>query len=531
MAGTSVKGAGTLLPAFTAGQGTVKTGGVRTETESFQSVWNKQTEPAAQCQDTAKAVKKDFQVKEKDAAEPDPKAQQSKETKPSEETGESGQTGRPEESGKSEETEKTEDTGRPEAAGETEKTAQSGEEDLDTVWSGQETAQDDEKISEEVLEVLQTAIVKLMEQIADAFGVSTGQVQEMMKDLQLENSDLLQADKLGTLVLAAGGASDSSSLLTNEALYQNFRELMNGREELLEGAARELNVETEFLETMISADGGLTAEEMTQNIQDPVVERKEESLPADGVQIQNAEALPEEDEETSREDGIKKPSGDMVFQKEDSDVQTQVPSVRLHSGTDREQRQGQPHGSGGQHSANPVLQQTGVTPDPVHTEHTSESSLSTEMDTENIMRQIMDYMKIRIKPDVSNLEMQLHPASLGTLQVQVASKGGVVTAQFITQNEAVKTVLESQMIQLKESFEQQGVKVEAIEVNVQAQQFDRNFEQNRNGQPDSGERKNRTRRIRLNAENGMPLNEELNKEEQLAADIMAVNGNTVDYTA
>lgn len=73
-----------------------------------------------------------------------------------------------------------------------------------------------------------------------------------------------------------------------------------------------------------------------------------------------------------------------------------------------------------------------------------------ETDTENIMRQIMDYMKIQVKADTSNLEMQLHPASLGTVQVQIASKGGAVTANFIAQNETVKAALESQMVQLIE---------------------------------------------------------------------------------
>ena len=69
-------------------------------------------------------------------------------------------------------------------------------------------------------------------------------------------------------------------------------------------------------------------------------------------------------------------------------------------------------------------------------------------DTQDIMRQIMDYMKVSVKADSSDLEMQLHPQSLGTLHVQVASKNGVVTANFITQNETVKAALESQMVQL-----------------------------------------------------------------------------------
>ncbi|MDE6641475.1 MAG: flagellar hook-length control protein FliK, partial [Acetatifactor sp.] len=153
-----------------------------------------------------------------------------------------------------------------------------------------------------------------------------------------------------------------------------------------------------------------------------------------------------------------------------------------------------------------------------------------DTDTQNIMRQIMDYMKVNLKADMSTMEMQLHPASLGTLQVQIASKGGVVTANFITQNEAVKAALESQMVQLQERFEEQGVKVEAIEVTVQTHQFEQNLEQGRRGggQEQESAKKGRVRRINLN---DSLLPEDMEEEDALAKDIMIANGNTVDYTA
>jgi len=160
---------------------------------------------------------------------------------------------------------------------------------------------------------------------------------------------------------------------------------------------------------------------------------------------------------------------------------------------------------------------------------TTQTTMSAwDADTQNIMRQIMDYMRIQVKPDMSNLEMQLHPESLGTVQIHVASKGGMVTAQFIAENEAVKSVLESQMIRLQEIFEEQGIKVNSIEVNVQAHEFEQNLEQgrgnNRNQEPD---RRTRTRRINLNS---VMSSEEMEADEALAAEMMAADGNTVDYT-
>ena len=154
-------------------------------------------------------------------------------------------------------------------------------------------------------------------------------------------------------------------------------------------------------------------------------------------------------------------------------------------------------------------------------------------DTQDIMRQIMDYMKVSVKADSSDLEMQLHPQSLGTLHVQVASKNGVVTANFITQNETVKAALESQMVQLKENFTEQGIKVEAIEVTVQTHSFEQNLEQGRddNGsrEAEAGVGRRRTRRINLNT--AFAEDEPQTEEDRIAADMMSANGNTVDFTA
>ena len=135
---------------------------------------------------------------------------------------------------------------------------------------------------------------------------------------------------------------------------------------------------------------------------------------------------------------------------------------------------------------------------------------------------------MQIKPEVTNVEMQLHPASLGTLQVQVASEGGVLTAKFVTQSETVKAALESQMIQLQESFSQQGVRVEAIEVTVQTHQFESNLEQGRGRNQEPQERRGRVRRLILDGQLTTEEIKELNAEELLEARMMEANGNAAE---
>ena len=83
---------------------------------------------------------------------------------------------------------------------------------------------------------------------------------------------------------------------------------------------------------------------------------------------------------------------------------------------------------------------------------------------------------------------------------------------------------------MKEQFEEQGIKVDNVEVAVASYSFDQGL--NRESQQQLSQsaeaRKMTIRRINLNEE---LTEEELTQEEQIAAEMMAANGNTVDFTA
>ena len=86
------------------------------------------------------------------------------------------------------------------------------------------------------------------------------------------------------------------------------------------------------------------------------------------------------------------------------------------------------------------------------------------------------------------------------------------------------------MIQLKNQFEEQGVKVEAIEVTVQTHEFERNLDQGR-GNRQSGRESSRKTRVRKIDLNNPIQSEEFFEEDELARSMMEAGGNTVDYTA
>lgn len=374
---------------------------------------------------------------------------------------------------------------------------------------------------EKVMEVLETTALELIQQIADTFQVPAENVESAMNELGMDLLDLLQTDTFSQLVVKVGGADDSTQLLTNENLYQDYKTLMAQQENLLQEVEMTLTKSPE-----VSVEEGQIKELIAQ-VKEMEIAPKEVSEPIITVetleQVEDVEDM--EPTQSSKDAPIKEDSSMPTPMQPKESVAANVTSEK-----DTKQ-QSSNHGHGAETGTNPTVQEVKSEVPGARNTDSVHSTSAWDADTRNIMRQIMDYMRIQLKPGMSSLEMQLHPASLGNLQIQIASKGGAVTAQFVAQNETVKAALESQMIQLKESFAEQGVKVEAIEVTVQTHEFERNLDQGRGRGQSEPEKKNRIRRVQLEDGLSMEELEGMEEENRLVADMMIANGNSVDYTA
>lgn len=366
---------------------------------------------------------------------------------------------------------------------------------------------------EEIVALLGTAAADMMQEIADAFGISVEELQSIMQEIGMEPTSVLDQGRLGELLLKVAGAEDSYALLTDSELYDNYQELLGKLETILQETGEELNMEPEQLQK--------TLEDLSETL------RPGEEFPVE-VLAENPEKTQPQEKQTVQEQPEEALDASLqtAAQPEKVSGSAKEPQTENEGGKHREHSDRNDHGSLFAQDARTQFQPQFGT----QVQQTGATSQAWSTDTQDIMRQIMDFMRIQVKADTSNLEMQLHPESLGTLQIHLASKGGVVTANFIAQNEAVKAALENQMVQLKENFEQQGVKVEAIEVTVQSHAFDRNLDQGRgqDSAQDQSSKRTRTRRINLS---DAPTMESLDEEDALAAEMMAASGSQVDYTA
>lgn len=371
---------------------------------------------------------------------------------------------------------------------------------------GMDSEKTDEKDMdmEKVQEVLGTIVQNLIGQITDTFSISEEELQGIMDDLGMTKMDLTDPASLNELLMNISGAQDSFALLTDENLYGNVKGIMNLQNELVGQAQEDLNVTFEEWQQTVA---GIAQETVVE----PVITVEMDDTVNTTAGSQTGEAA----------------------------IPTQEPAILENQAAQNTQGEKagdfgekQEHAANGEHG-NLLLQNLKEGNFLTQLQQTAQTEEAGPVDTQDIMRQIMDYMKVSVKPDSSDLEMQLHPQSLGTLHIQMAAKNGVITANFITENETVKAALESQMVQLKENFAEQGIKVEAIEVTVQTHPFEQNLEQGRDGngsrEAEAGVGRRRTRRINLNT--AFAEDEPQTEEDRIAADIMSANGNTVDFTA
>ncbi|MDE7198533.1 MAG: flagellar hook-length control protein FliK [Lachnospiraceae bacterium] len=379
----------------------------------------------------------------------------------------------------------------------------------------------------EAREDVEEAAEELVDEVSDVMDVPREKVEEAMEILGLTAVDLFDPANLKQLLLALTDSSDELSLVTDETLYGNLQDLFQTVNDMLGTLQEELGLDADELEALLAQ---ISAEKQSVETQEPVMTPGLEE-PEVSVEGMKDYAVTVEKEGGTVQ--VKVTVDDASGQKHVSEQMTDTakPEVEPLTKKGNAGDTGKGESDAGQNAGNAFLQnltgRTGEVEAPV------ERPVYTQPETNQIMDQIVEYMKINIKPETQELEMQLHPASLGTVHVQLAAKDGVITAQFAAQNETVKAVLETQLIQLKEQFEEQGIKVEAVEVTVANHAYGQQFgsEQEAANQENEGAKKN-ARRINLNldemAEEGL---EELDDSERIAVEMMQANGSTVDYMA
>ena len=414
------------------------------------------------------------------------------------------------------------------------------------------TGKTDDADMQKVDQAVEEFAKEVQQEVKELLGVDDAQLESAMKELGLTYQDLMDPVNLANLVMNLTGEEDQLGLLMNA----DFQELMQNVEVLSKNLLQELGMtpqEAAEVFAQLEQNAAQITEEVPQQMQEVT------DTQADVLKVQQTDDV-QITEQKSQVTGLTETNAAATESVEsDGNVQNvEEPvsqEVRVENDQTASQQEGQqeeaPENSMTTEDDASLLQQNDTTEKSIFTEHTFQQTVQTirtdnitaapttavphnvVFNTLDVIRQVSEFTRVMYQGDTTSMEMQLNPENLGKIYVQVTAKEGVVTAHLAVQNEIVKEALENQTIQLRENMNQQGIKVEAVEVTIASHEFERNLEQNQQGSAQDEQREQASKSPRRNISMNQldELSGLMSEEEMLVAKIMRDNGNSVDFTA
>lgn len=414
------------------------------------------------------------------------------------------------------------------------------------------TGKTDDADMQKVDQAVEEFAKEVQKEVKELLGVDDAQLEAAMKELGLTYQDLMDPVNLANLVMNLTGEEDQLGLLMNA----DFQELMQNVEVLSKNLLQELGMTPQEV-AEVFAQLEQNAAQITEGV--PQQMQEVTDTQADVLKVQQTDDV-QITEQKSQVTGLTETNAAATESVEsDGNVQNvEEPvsqEVRVENDQTASQQEGQqeeaPENSMTTEDDASLLQQNDTTEKSIFTEHTFQQTVQTirtdnitaapttavpqnvVFNTLDVIRQVSEFTRVMYQGDTTSMEMQLNPENLGKIYVQVTAKEGVVTAHLAVQNEIVKEALENQTIQLRENMNQQGIKVEAVEVTIASHEFERNLEQNQQGSAQDEQREQASKSPRRNISMNQldELSGLMSEEEMLVAKIMRDNGNSVDFTA
>ena len=385
---------------------------------------------------------------------------------------------------------------------------------------------DIEKVNEEIMAILQDVLNLLPQDVQDIFDQIGMQPTDLFTGIQTGEIESFSITTVQVFVMEVHGIEDPSTFLTNDILNQEMNDIFDKMKTLL---AEMMRVGVQDIEKMDETVWESFAGDLIKAAHPEI---QAEEVVQTQVVADSDEVVPVSDEvvyDTS--DDTAKPDMQIVIENRTSS----------DAGSDTGAQTGQGTGLGTDDVRDAAADLEAMSR---HTQ-TSNAQVFAEALTEamepeatqaadvqrqmtEIVEQVVRQVRVRMMPESTNMELQLHPASLGRVNVQVNAAAGETTARLIVENQAAKEALESGMIRLQEIFEERGLKVNAVEVTIGS--FDMGLDQQNTAGTDEGNKGNGNRRGSGNSSQDGADAVEATESNQTEASRRDVNS-TVDYTA
>lgn len=351
--------------------------------------------------------------------------------------------------------------------------------------------------NKDVTDTVKEVCEDIKDAIKEEFDVSDEDIKVAMELLGLTALDLLSTAKVAELIEQLTG-TDALTLITNEDMMQSFNNIINVVDEANTDIAGMLGVKTEEVGIVLG-----------QNDIAPVVNS----------------------EDTAKQDNVKesdaKNADDNINQTVDNQESlSEVLAKKITTESDGKAKNNMSESN----EANNKVTYADVADNMISNITDTFADIITEdistVKEADIVNQVIDSVKLMASRELTSMEVMLNPEHLGSVHITVTARNGIVSAQIAAQNEQVKTALENQMVTLREQFESQGLKVDAVEITVMAHSFEagQNF-----GQSES-ERKQGESKVHRKLDLSS-FDDELEEDLESTAPAPKAEGSSVEYLA
>ena len=382
------------------------------------------------------------------------------------------------------------------------------------------TPTDEKKSLGDTKEAIDDASKEVFDAIKEQTGVSDEELIAAMEVLGLTMADLLDVSKVSELFLEIKGA-DSAQLLTDEVLLGDLNELIATVEEVDNALLDELGMSKEEFDIALAQAVNVKAED-NDAVKSEVIANVVNEEEVDNTDSKEKVATVSANDKKVANETTAKTEDNAKTEKTADETVTVNVQRREDKGSDNHENA---FANNNQNNSFDFVEKLD------ETMNTTSSYVS--QSAREIVNQIVEQVRIDISNENSRMELELNPASLGHVGLTIEAKAGVITASFTAQNEMVKEAIESQIVQLRENIEAQGVKIEAVEVTVASHAFEQNLQQNNKGASEEEERNDSAnkaaRRMRINLDE--IDEEELTDGEKITKEMMEAQGNSVNVTA
>ena len=401
---------------------------------------------------------------------------------------------------------------------------------------------------------LSDAGAQMQQEAAETLDVAEEQVAFAMQQAGLNPVDLLTEEGLTDLVMEVTG-EDQTALLTDGDLYEKIQMLFEDAEGLKGELAEAFETTVEGIEDAIA----ITTETTRQLSQ--VVQGAEETAPEntfafaehkgdETVLLQNTRVqgrtegaetekeIPEETDFTVRgEKTVEAEHGAQTQNQANANAGNGESGSGTAQAAAKQTVQAGENHEAAQQTVSATQNFMNAVSEAVNAQTVYGSGTPVPTEAENVLRQVLDQMRTTVREGMTEIDMHLNPQSLGRVNVNLqAMDGGEVVARFTAQTEAVREALASQMPQLLQRFEEQGIKVNEVQVALAQEGFNQSRDnemrrgEQQNAQQAGIERAGRMRRVQMDLVN-MTAEDiaNLDEGERVEAEMMAAEGTTINY--